>query len=68
MGNIEGEAATVVRELVQGRERAVPDHARSTLAWLLALRWQRSRFLMHVTGKESGVEDSWVQTNSSRRA
>lgn len=57
MGKIEGEAATVVRELVQGRERAVPAHARSALAWFLALQWQRSRFLMHVTGKAIGVDD-----------
>ncbi|MGP3749893.1 DUF4238 domain-containing protein [Streptomyces sp. IBSNAI001] len=61
MGNIEGEAATVVRELVQGRERAVPAHARSALAWLLALQWQRSRFLIHVTGKASrDAKYSWV--------
>ncbi|RPK82123.1 DUF4238 domain-containing protein [Streptomyces sp. ADI98-10] len=71
MEKIENEAATVVRELVQGRERAVPAHARSTLAWLLALQWQRSRFLMHVTGKASGVEDSGlsdeeVQTSMMR--
>lgn len=58
MGKIEDEAATVVRELVKGRERTVPAHARSALAWLLALQWQRSRFLMHVTGKASGVEGS----------
>ncbi|MFJ2094663.1 DUF4238 domain-containing protein [Streptomyces sp. NPDC087901] len=61
MGNIEGEAATVVRELVQGRERAVPAHARSALAWLLALQWQRSRFLMHVMGKAARDDEySWV--------
>ncbi|MFJ7200893.1 MULTISPECIES: DUF4238 domain-containing protein [unclassified Streptomyces] len=60
MGNIEGEAATVVRELVQGRERAVPAHARSALAWLLALQWQRSRFLMHVTGKAVRNEEIWT--------
>lgn len=58
MCDIEADAATVIRELVQGRERAVPDHARSALAWLLALQWQRSRFLMHVVGKEAGFESS----------
>ncbi|CAL9637050.1 DUF4238 domain-containing protein [Streptomyces sp. enrichment culture] len=60
MGSIEGEAATVVRELVQGRERAVPAHARSALAWLLALQWQRSRFLMHVAGKAVRDDDIWT--------
>ncbi|WP_374230049.1 hypothetical protein [Streptomyces sp. OfavH-34-F] len=58
MGKIEDEAATVVWELVKGRERTVPAHARSALAWLLALQWQLSRFLMYVTGKASGVEGS----------
>ena len=58
MGNIEGEAATAVRELVQSRERAVPTHARHALAWLLALQWQRSRFLMYRVTKEIGAEDS----------
>jgi hypothetical protein len=37
MGDIEGQAATVVKELVQRRERAVSEHAREALAWLLAL-------------------------------
>ncbi|QUW78510.1 DUF4238 domain-containing protein [Streptomyces mirabilis] len=58
MSNIEGEAATAVRELVQSRERAVPMHARHALSWLLALQWQRSRFLRYVVSKEIGAEDS----------
>ncbi|MFF3418451.1 hypothetical protein ACFYW9_27660 [Streptomyces sp. NPDC002698] len=44
--------------MVQSRERAVPSHARHALAWLLALQWQRSRFLMHRVTKEIGAEDS----------
>ncbi|MEU6639571.1 DUF4238 domain-containing protein [Streptomyces rochei] len=57
MGDIEGQAATVVKELVQRRERAVPQHAREALAWLLALQWQRSRFLRHVVSQSVGVND-----------
>ncbi|MGW4756174.1 DUF4238 domain-containing protein [Streptomyces chartreusis] len=57
MGDIEGQAATVVKELVQRRERAVPEPAREGLAWLLALQWQRSRFLRHVVNKSVVVDD-----------
>lgn len=71
MGDIEGGAATAVRELVQSRERAVPAHARHALAWLLALQWQRSRFLRHVVTKEisaeaSGLSDEEIQTSMMR--
>ncbi|MGW7260633.1 DUF4238 domain-containing protein [Streptomyces sp. NPDC054834] len=68
MGNIEGEAATAVRELVQSRERAVPTHARHALAWLLALQWQRSRFLMHRVTKEIGAEDSGLSDEEIQTA
>ncbi|MGW5256633.1 DUF4238 domain-containing protein [Streptomyces sp. NPDC004012] len=68
MGNIEGEAATVVRELVESRERAVPSHARHALAWLLALQWQRSRFLMHRVTKEIGAEDSGLSDEGIQTA
>ena len=54
MGNIEGEAATAVRELVQRRERVVPSHSRHALAWLLALQCQRRLFLMHRRGVMRG--------------
>ncbi|AKZ56672.1 hypothetical protein SAM23877_3627 [Streptomyces ambofaciens ATCC 23877] len=57
MGDIEGQAATVVKELVQRRERAVPEHAREALAWLLALQWQRSRFLRHVVSQSVGANN-----------
>lgn len=57
MSGIEGDAATVVRELVQSWERAVPEHARHALAWLLALQWQRSRFLRHAVTKRMGEPD-----------
>ncbi|MBQ0855692.1 DUF4238 domain-containing protein (plasmid) [Streptomyces sp. BH-SS-21] len=67
MGNIEGAAATAVRELVQSRERAVPVHAREALAWLLALQWQRSRFLRHLVSEKidvenTGLSDEEIQT------
>ncbi|MCX5327841.1 DUF4238 domain-containing protein [Streptomyces sp. NBC_00140] len=57
MCDIEGEAATAVRELMQDRARAIPNYARHALAWLLALQWPRSRFLMHVLAKGIGAED-----------
>ncbi|WP_406216792.1 DUF4238 domain-containing protein [Streptomyces decoyicus] len=71
MSDFEGEAATVIRELVQSRERAVPTHARHALAWLLALQWQRSRFLRHMMTKKSsaaasGLSDEEIQTGMMR--
>ncbi|MFD9503035.1 DUF4238 domain-containing protein [Streptomyces sp. NPDC060035] len=67
MAAIEGEAATAVKRLAVGRHRAVPDEVRRPLAWLIALQYQRSRFLMHilaskVRAKDVGLSDEEIQT------
>ncbi len=67
MAAIEGEAASAIRELSRGRHRAVPHEARRPLAWLVALQYQRSRFLMHLLAKgarakAADLSDDEVQT------
>jgi len=58
MASIEGEAATAISELSVSRRREVPAELREPLAWLMALQYQRSRFLMHMIGNEVAATDS----------
>ncbi|MFJ4668899.1 DUF4238 domain-containing protein [Kitasatospora purpeofusca] len=61
MSDLESEASAAVRELAQGRTRHVPADVRRALAWLMALQWQRSRFLLHVVGQEvTARADAWA--------
>ncbi|MFG2698842.1 DUF4238 domain-containing protein [Kitasatospora sp. NPDC048407] len=67
MASIEGEAAVAVKELARSRQRDVPHDIRRPLAWLLALQYQRSRFLMHllserVRSKDNGLAADEIQT------
>lgn len=54
MAQIEGDAASAVRELDESRGRSVSPQSRRALAWFLALQWQRSRFLLHAITQEAG--------------
>ncbi|WP_331732243.1 DUF4238 domain-containing protein [Streptomyces sp. NBC_00989] len=63
MSQIEGDAMSAIRTLDASRSRSVPDEAREALAWLLALQWQRSRFLMYVVAREVDTESQWEQAS-----
>ncbi|MEV4807929.1 DUF4238 domain-containing protein [Nonomuraea sp. NPDC049421] len=52
MSKIEAEAAAAISKLSTSNHKIVPDELRPAIAWFLALQWQRSRFLLHVTEKE----------------
>jgi len=54
MAEIEGEAATAVRDLDESRNRSISPETQRALAWFLALQWQRSRFLLHTITQETG--------------
>lgn len=56
MAQIEGDAASAVRELDGSSSRSISPESRRALAWFLALQWQRSRFLLHsITQEAAGV-------------
>ena len=61
MSQIEGDAMSAIRTLDAARSRTVPSEAREALAWLLALQWQRSRFLMYVVAREVDAESQTQQ-------
>ena len=63
MAQIEGDAASAVRELDGSRDRSISLESRRALAWFLALQWQRSRFLLHAITREAGE----VSVNLSRQ-
>ncbi|MFD3381936.1 MULTISPECIES: hypothetical protein [unclassified Streptomyces] len=52
---------SAIRTLDAARSRTVPSKAREALAWLLALQWQRSRFLMYVIAREVDAESQTQQ-------
>ncbi|MGI5224029.1 DUF4238 domain-containing protein [Actinoallomurus sp. CA-142502] len=57
MSAIEGEAASAITDLSGNRRKMVPNEHRDAIAWLLALQWQRSRFLFHSIRKETPEYD-----------
>ncbi|WP_157876822.1 DUF4238 domain-containing protein [Streptomyces graminilatus] len=68
MAEIEGDAATAVRELAERRSRTVPGDVQVALAWFLALQWHRSRFLMYLIAQETdansrGFSAQQIQTS-----
>ncbi|WP_030618269.1 DUF4238 domain-containing protein [Streptomyces fulvoviolaceus] len=63
MSQIEGDAMAAIRTLDAARSRALRGDACEALAWLLALQWQRSRFLMYVVAREVDTESQGQQAS-----
>jgi hypothetical protein len=63
MSDVEGDAATAVRDLANGGE--LTEEHKSALAWFIAMQWHRSRYLLNAVANqlpESDLTRDEIQT------